>query len=429
MRVLIVSHNSFSKIYNNGKTLESIFSKFEKEEISQLFFNETDKPDFEYCNNYFRITDVDIIKNIFNPASSCGKVIKPTPSNNLDLKKSIYHRFRKFGNILTLFRDMLWENPVWNKKYLLEWCEVFNPDIIFLVGGKAGFSHKIAMLITISLSRPLITFFTDDYLIYPRNKNIFNIIQKLRMKKFYNNTINHSKLLFAIGDIMAHEYSKYFGKMFIPIMNSVSIKPYIEYEKKHKIIISYFGGLHLNRWKMIVRLTSIIKEFNEVTVNVFSIKEPSNKIKDIFCSNDINYNGKLTGNELDEAIRGSDVLLHIESDESYYRSLTKLSVSTKIPEYLMAGRFILGYGPTEVASMRLLFDNQIGYVISSELNKKEILLKLKGVIDNYDYRKKMGLRGYEFAINNYNNEKIATEFKKQVEFVHNNNLLNRVNSQ
>ncbi len=37
MKVLIVSANAFSKIYNNGKTLESIFRDFQPDELSMLY--------------------------------------------------------------------------------------------------------------------------------------------------------------------------------------------------------------------------------------------------------------------------------------------------------------------------------------------------------------------------------------------------------
>ena len=61
----------------------------------------------------------------------------------------------------------------------------------------------------------------------------------------------------------------------------------------------------------------------------------------------------------------ADAFLHIESDDESYCSLTKLSVSTKIPEYLISSRLVIGYGPVYLASMKLLKDNNIGIVISN----------------------------------------------------------------
>ena len=61
MKILIVSHNPFSRISNNGKTLESIFRNFKKEELAQLYFVEDKDVDLEYAGSYFKITDKELL--------------------------------------------------------------------------------------------------------------------------------------------------------------------------------------------------------------------------------------------------------------------------------------------------------------------------------------------------------------------------------
>ena len=52
MKVLLVSHNCFSKTQNMGKTFASLFSNFKKEELMQLYLYPT-IPNIDICDNYF----------------------------------------------------------------------------------------------------------------------------------------------------------------------------------------------------------------------------------------------------------------------------------------------------------------------------------------------------------------------------------------
>jgi hypothetical protein len=418
-KILIISHNSFSKVFNNGKTLESIFADFNKENLAQIFFSQNEQPDLDYCNHYFKLTDTDVLKSLLSGFSDCGHVIKECPiDNNLEkthkpVSNSKFFNFAKSkSNYLTIFRDILWSFNSYKSKSLKNWIQNFKPDILFYVGGNYGFSHKIARYLSKEYKLPLVSYFTDDYVIYPISRNFFEYLQHQRIKLFYPKTINHSSICYTIGDLMAKEYSQYFKKEFIPIMNSIEKQEYTQYKPNEKIKMSYFGGLHLNRWQMLIKLASLI---DDVNIDVYSIETPSEEILKQFEKSKINFKGAVRGENLKQSILSSDILLHVESNDAYYRSLTKLSISTKIPEYLMSGRFILGYGPEDVASMRIISDNQIGKVISSEMSDDKIKIELKSILSDPFLRESVGRKGHDFAIKNYDNVKISREFKIQLE--------------
>ena len=66
MRVIVVSYNSFSETGNNGKTLCSLFANLKSSEIAQLYFGTNEVPYAEFCDNYYRVTETDIIKSLLN---------------------------------------------------------------------------------------------------------------------------------------------------------------------------------------------------------------------------------------------------------------------------------------------------------------------------------------------------------------------------
>lgn len=418
MKILVIAHNSFSDVLNNGKTLESLFKNFEKDQIAQLFFSENEIPDFNFCNNYYKITDIDVFKSIFKNKNLCGKqIIQSTEYKIMDQRKNglllkSFNFAKKYSDKIVLFRDYLWKFNSWKSKGLYTWIENFKPNAIFYVGGDSGFSHEIAVFLSNRYNIPLSIYFTDDYLIFPKNRNIFDFLQRKRMKKFYNKTVSKSELSYAIGDSMAEEYTNFFNKKFLPIMNSienVSYHPYIQ--KNNKIIISYFGGLHLNRWKMLIKFAEAT---SNAQVNIYSIANPEKDVLEKFKKAGIQFKGSVSGNDLQNAILASDVLLHVESDDDYNRLLTKLSISTKIPEYLISGRLVIGFGPTDVASMKILSSNNIGIVLSSEISKDVLREELDKIVTNFELRKKIGKRGYDYAVENFNNQIIAEDFKKRL---------------
>ena len=48
-RILIISMNPLSDIYNNGKTLTSFFEGYPRTHIAQLFFS-SEQPQMRICN-------------------------------------------------------------------------------------------------------------------------------------------------------------------------------------------------------------------------------------------------------------------------------------------------------------------------------------------------------------------------------------------
>ena len=68
MRVLVVSHNVFSKTSNMGKTLSSYFNAIDSEDLAQFYIH-SEVPTSDICKNYYRVTDKEAIKSIFTRKS------------------------------------------------------------------------------------------------------------------------------------------------------------------------------------------------------------------------------------------------------------------------------------------------------------------------------------------------------------------------
>lgn len=419
MKVLIVSHNSFSTTHNNGKTLSAIFSAFRKEELCQLYFTSRGCPDYERCEDYYYISDKEALRSILK-RNHCGTQlsketdieIKGTPSTKK--KKSRPSIAKKF------LRTILWILSAWYSGGLKNWLDVQKPDLIFYVGGDGAFSHRISVKLAEKLNLPMATYFTDDYIINPPS-DCYNWF----LKKVYKKTVNHSEKLFAIGKKMADDYTAYYNREFKPIMNIVDIPPQKEWSMKHadSISINYFGGLHLGRAEEIMRFARFMRNNvkdkikTSYTIGIYSFAKLTEEEIVEMKSLGISIHPGVTGNDLATAMSNTDILLHVESIKKEYHSLTKLSVSTKIPEYMCLTKPIIAFGPADVASFSVIAEANPSMVIDDVEDTSMMTKQAKQIIDILNCDKtlvEIADSNYHYAKSHFDKKIVAEQFRNEI---------------
>lgn len=84
----------------------------------------------------------------------------------------------------------------------------------------------------------------------------------------------------------------------------------------------------------------------------------------------IRYEGSLGREALKERLNECGVVVFVESFDELNKKITRLSLSTKVPEYMASGALIVAIGPKDVGSMEYLADNKVAVCIfESESNK------------------------------------------------------------
>ena len=161
-------------------------------------------------------------------------------------------------------------------------------------------------------------------------------------------------------------YSAKFKKKFLPIMNSVEI-PNEETKTSNSLTrITYIGGLTIGRDKSLVDFAKLAKQADaHLEINAYTPTVISKKMLKTYNKLGIKVHDPVYNEKYNFVVKESDVLLHIESANKSCYSYAMLSISTKIPEYLISGKAVLAYGPKSLASLALIADNDIGYVIDS----------------------------------------------------------------
>ncbi len=414
MKVLVISHNSFSQTHNNGKTLSSLFSAFEKQELCQLYFSPSGSVDYSRCENYYLIRDIDALKSVFSRRRCGSTKVDDIPELPNGIRRS------SANWLVLLLRSLVWRMSSWYRGGLDSWLTKQNPDILFYVGGNSLFSHRIACSLSDELNIPLVSYFTDDYVIFP-SPNFYTKI----LKKCYKRTISRSRKLYVIGKKMAEEYSHYYNREFLPIMNIIDVprvKPVYK-KKDSKLSINYFGGIGWARDKEILRFAMFLRDFIEpslsknVSLGIYTFGVIDGRVRNELLKYNVNIHNGLTGNELQSAMKDSDIFLHVESIEPYYCSLTKLSVSTKIPEYMGLAKPIIAFGPIQLASFGVISEVNSSLVIndSPELIKdKKRLNSIIQTLNSDEELQHISDENYAYALSHFNRPVVANQFKNDL---------------
>lgn len=418
MKVLVISNNSFSKTQCNGKTLRSFFPSIGLNNVAQLYFGRNEVPDYDTCVNYYRVTELQVLKSVLNlsfTTTNSHSLLMASLSSGPSKESKVFRLLKKHKGTLSLFREFLWDLNTWDSPSLKAWIESFHPDAIFTILGDNIYVHKVAIKLSERYNIPLVAYFTDDYVINSIAENLFEKIHLRRLRRQYKKTMMAVTKVYAIGELMQKDYSKVYNKEFGILGNCIDFsttemnKP-IKIDFTNPIIISYIGGLHSNRWKSIALLGKIVGELANdlkynIQIRVYTMDALDPEMTTAFQLANVKYCGSLNPEGVIDQMKQSHLLLHVESFDVKYRKYVKYSISTKISEYLQSMRMLIAFGPYEVASISLIRDNDLGCCLTDQDTFIEIKDKIRTSIEqynSYNFQKQ-----YEYVRDRYDKERIS----------------------
>lgn len=374
-KVLIVSHNSFSNTESMGKTLKSYFCGFDSKYLAQFYIH-SEVPTTKICLNYYRITDIDMIKSIFTRKSGhsfveseidCDRVSPRTDKGNV---AKLYQLSRNRKPYMYVLRNLWWSLGKWNTRKLNKWIDSFDPDAVFFASGDFSYMYKIALKIAKDRNIPLYISCMDDYYFF---KDHFG--SKILYKFFYRQvkkTMEYSANIFCICEAMSKDYEELFRKKCYTLHTATSIEK-IDHIAKNKIC--YLGNVGLSRNDQLVKIGKTLKNMNLPIkkIDIYSSEVRSEILKNFTEENGISYHGAVSAEEVKKIMGESIALIHTESFSNRIHDLVKYSISTKIPDSLASGVCILAYGPSDIASISYLKENNAALCAETDEELKQCL--------------------------------------------------------
>lgn len=410
-KVLILSHEVINLTTSVGKTLSQYFSNWPTNKICQVYLH-SELPTTHICEEYYRITDFDIIRS-FIPFKSSGRAIiddeidenRISARTDTGLKHSIYRKGQQKKSWMFPVRDFLWSFGTWKSKSFNNWLKQCKADVVFFPTSDYLFPYHILEYITNQLGIPVVVCVFDDYYFSTIMKDSYitkGYIKKLR--KILSRTILRSKYVLYNQPKMQQLYAQMFPNRSDNIFVTTNL---LEDEEKsnNPIKLSYFGSLGLGRDDSIVKIGRAIREVapeQDIYIDVYSSETDPTIIQKLNQLNRINFHGEITATDVKRVISETNILVLPESFDPIYRGRIEYALSTKVAEYLGSNRCILAFGPDYSGTIGYLKDNNVGAVATS-IDQLSNILRI--ILFDKETRKRISADQRKIAQFNHSNNR------------------------
>lgn len=348
-------------------------------------------------NNIFEGIDCRILQYSLRPQQ--GQIIDPisTVSMMSEIRYSVFSRIVAYCNTVRYKEIRFWRilkslnvyldsvlPPILSKKEITT-IKAFFPDVIYTLAGDVKVL-RVSRILARRLGKPIVIHNMDDFFNMDlHSSNIFRRYLNKILRREYIKAYKYSNKSLGIGPKMAQEYSEEFGIPFDWVMNCVDTDK-IRVDKRlndNLALIIFSGGLHGGRVHSLVKIASIVEELGDIKLDIYTSKKEVDTNNRLFeCFKHTELREYVEKDKMFENLSRADVLLHVESFEPQNIRYFRLSMSTKIPEYMASRRPILCVGPSGIATVEFIKEYRIGHVVHDVDKFDDAILEMQ----NVDYR-------------------------------------------
>lgn len=407
LKVLVVSNNTFSTDINMGRTLSGLFEGWDPEKLAQLYFR-PERPNSPVCRNYYRFTDVDALKSVFQRRRT-GEIITQVEQGS-ELQKDagafsgVYHyAYANRSPLLTLGRDFVWKISAWKSPVLRQWLRQFSPDVIFFPLGDGVFTYRIVKWISEEFRIPVVTVVYDDFFLgYDEKKGLPHWVKSRLLNIWAHRVIDGMPWLLTTCPMMSRVYEKLFNTKCAELY-SVASQPV---QACPGTAISYFGNVGLGRWKQLVAIGRALQKLGHPGVDVYTQEELPEILSQLTKENGIVFHGGIPYSQVLEKTAQSLAVIHTESFDADTKERVRFSLSTKVADLLASGVCPLVYGPADVASIDYFAAHEAGCVITRE---EDLEGQLKRLLEDEDWRRSRVENAQALARQNHDREQVRAK--------------------
>lgn len=415
-RVLIVNGEPISASTATGMTLSSLFAGWPDGNLAQIFTSplpHTRRVAFEH-----RLTVGERRGLSGLPAWMNGRRASPREEGAAAppmTAREVTQRERSaFRPMMRTWLDLVpFELPEDVEKLIVS----FRPEVVYSLLGSIQLSRmasRCASLCGVSL----VPDFRDDWMstLYAGRADL--VLQRRYLLRELRNVLGAAPFGMAGSDRMAEEYGATYGMPFhsfmfcLSVPAAITLPPAIRQGEGPRLV--YVGGLHLNRWISLKKIAAALARLNAEGIpgKLFVYAPPGDveAYKERLSGPGCEVAGSLTLAEVGGALAGGHVLVHVESFAPEDRAYTRLSMSTKMSQYMSAGRPVLCFGPGEVASCRFVAENEFGVVAGSEQDGS-LDEALRTILGSAELRARLGENAWAVARRRFDAVSVQEQFR------------------
>lgn len=419
-KILVSSVDPWSENVGSD-TLSALLAGFNRSNIASINIR-AKKSDSLVAGQYFHIIEGRVIKSILHPSIITGEAYSPSDINSnkdIESEKKRYNRKVSFGRyFLVLVREILWMLGHWKSPALDQFVSDFNPNVLFFpIEGYIHFNRINQYIIKTYKPKRVVGYMWDDNFTYKQHRfDLLYFIHRYWLRKSVKSLIHSCDVIFAINPKMKRELDAEYGIDSILLTKPIrDIKTPEKTEIREPIRMLYSGKLVIGRDKTIAAIVDAIrmvnKEKQRVVLDVYSGTPISSNMRArIDVPGSCNLKGFVPQKEVLEEQQKADVLLFVESLTKQDMS-ARLSFSTKITDYLSAGKCIWAVGNKDLAPIDYFKEEDSAVVSCTET---EIINQLFSIVDNNNIILTYAQKAFRCGVDNHNRDVIFQRFSDAI---------------
>ena len=405
-RVLVITGDALGAPTGTGLTLANLFHGWPLDRISQIHCDAA-PPSPEICSEARRLSAADVpvdrlVRGLLGKRKE--RILGRAPPG---LPSGVGRATSWLGvvhDVASAWADcfsMRLPSSYW------AWVEANRPEVIYSMPGSIRLM-SLVLYVSRRLSLPVVPHFMDDWPVTRYRTSFLCAPPRWKMVSRLGAVIRRSPLGMTISEAMAEEYQGRYGIRFEAFMNCVEVPgdcPTVASRDDAPVRFAYVGNLHLNRWRALLDVGTALNALQREGIRAeLLVYAPAADIEQhrqsLSAVPGIRIAGSLSAADIPAALRAADVLVHVESFDPAVSKYTRLSLSTKLPQYMAAGRPILAYGPATLASCRYVAGSRCGVVVGSE-ERDALLAAARGLAAQPLQRADLGRCGWQAAANRH----------------------------
>ena len=382
-KVLIVSNDCLSLSGSNGRTLRNILLGWPREKLAQ-FYIQNNTPDFTVCANYYRVTDGQALRAFLGKGCDGGVVTETSADKETAAKTAPAGKGPGRTALTMLARELVWRSGRWRREDFRCWVETFRPEVILLQVGDCGFMLRLAEEFSEQYHAPLVIYNSEGY--YFKDFDYFRAkgpahwcypLFRRQLRRQFQRVLPKAARSVYICEPLQREYDREFGLPSETIYTATEVRPRANPPENPQFRASYLGGLGVGRYQGLMEIGTALHDISEeLCLDIYGPVPDDGVRQALESCPGVRYRGVVPYREVLKTMESSDLLVHAESFEPFYREDLKFAFSTTLADSLASGVCFLLYAPEELACAQYLNENGAAWVVSDPAKLREILRTL-----------------------------------------------------
>jgi len=431
-RVLVVGQ-SFNHSSGGGITLSNVFEGWPKDRIAGALHS-GQAIDNDVCERHYVVGrdeavwmwPLSLIRRTNTSASGAGAPTpapaqegpRPGPSGNA--AASLWYRTVDLLGVRDEMRTLRLSEP------LRAWIADFAPDVVYSLLGDLP-TMALVERIADEFRLPLVVHMMDDWPTTLYRTGALSPLVRRHMDRKLRALLTRASSALAISDAMADEYGRRYGREFIAVHNPVDLTRWDaladqagprDARATDEMRLAYAGRVAKANTDSVIDVATVVGQMaaagDHVAMDIFTGDWQAPDVARLADLAGVDVHPGVPYDRIPSLMREADVMvlpLDFDADSARF---ARLSMPTKVSEYLASGRPTLTYAPAGSAATEYARSGGWSVVVDTR-DTAALRTALERLIASPALREEMGLRARSCAEQNHDALRVREQFRAAIE--------------